>query len=279
MANTLNKVLDIAKAEVGYIEKRSNYNLDSKTANAGSANYTKYGRDMHALYPSIMDFPAAWCDCFVDWCFQKAYGTSNAKGLLGGDFNDYTPSSAQLYKNKNAWYKTPKIGDQIFFKNDTRICHTGLVYDVDDTYVYTIEGNTSSSDGVVSNGGMVCKKKYKLTNSRIDGYGRPKYDVATSSTALNKVTKWVGVVNASSLNVRTWAGAENPKCSFGPLAKNVKVNVCDTINDSNGNAWYYISYNGKYGFVMAKYIASAPSLKGTYVRTANLNLRKDAGTK
>lgn len=178
MANTVDKVLAIALTEVGYLEKKSNSQLDSKTANAGSNNYTKYGRDMHAIYPSVMDFPAAWCDCFVDWCFYKAYGITNAKGLLGGDFNDYTVSSAQLYKNKNAWYTSnPKKGDQIFFKNSTRICHTGLVYDVDSKYVYTIEGNTSSSAGVIANGGAVCKKKYLLTYSRIAGYGRPKYDV------------------------------------------------------------------------------------------------------
>lgn len=176
MANTVDKVINIALAEVGYLEKKSNANLYDKTANAGMANYTKYGKEMHDIYPSVMDFPAAWCDAFVDWCFYKAYGTSTAKSLLGGDFNDYTPSSAQLYKNKNAWFTSPKIGDQIFFKNSTRINHTGLVYNVDSTYVYTIEGNTSGASGVVENGGGVCKKKYKLNYSKIAGYGRPKYD-------------------------------------------------------------------------------------------------------
>lgn len=171
----MNKVLEIALAEVGYLEKKSNSQLDSKTANAGSANYTKYGRDMHKLYPSVMDFPAAWCDAFVDWCFYKAYGVANAKALLGGNFNDYTVASAQLYKNKNAWHKTPKVGDQIFFKNSQRIYHTGLVYKVDDKRVYTIEGNTSGASGVIANGGGVCKKSYLLTYSKIAGYGRPKY--------------------------------------------------------------------------------------------------------
>ena len=181
MANTVDKVINIALAEVGYLEKKSNSQLDSKTANAGSANYTKYGRDMHKLYPSVMDFPAAWCDAFVDWCFQKAYGVSNAKGLIGGNFDDYTPNSAQLYKNKKAWYSTPKVGDQIFFKNSKRICHTGLVYKVDSESVYTVEGNTSGASGVIANGGGVCKKSYLLTNSSIAGYGRPKYDVEKTS--------------------------------------------------------------------------------------------------
>ena len=171
------KVIDIALDEVGYLEKASNKDLDFKKANVGYNNYTKYGRDMHKLYPSIMDFPAAWCDCFVDWCFYKAYGVANAKALLGGDFNDYTIASSQLYKNKNAWYSSPKVGDQIFFKDSSgKICHTGLVYKVDDKRVYTVEGNTSSTEGVVANGGGVFKRSYSLSYNKIAGYGRPKYD-------------------------------------------------------------------------------------------------------
>lgn len=210
MANTVNKVLAIAEAEVGYLEKKSNANLYDKTANAGDANYTKYGKEMHDIYPSVMDFPAAWCDAFVDWCFYKAYGVSNAKALIGGNFNDYTPSSAQLYKNKNAWYTTPKVGDQIFFKNSTRINHTGLVYKVDSTYVYTIEGNTSGVSGVVANGGGVCKKKYKLNYSSIAGYGRPKYDeTQTTSTATYTKTQFIkDIQSAIGAKVDGVAGSE-----------------------------------------------------------------------
>ena len=39
---SIDKVLTIARQEIGYMEKRSNSQLDSKTANAGSSNYTKY---------------------------------------------------------------------------------------------------------------------------------------------------------------------------------------------------------------------------------------------
>ena len=35
------KVVDIATEEIGYLEKANANNLDDKTANAGSANYTK----------------------------------------------------------------------------------------------------------------------------------------------------------------------------------------------------------------------------------------------
>ena len=42
----IDKVLAICLNEVGYAEKQSNANLDSKNLNAGNKNYTKYARDL-----------------------------------------------------------------------------------------------------------------------------------------------------------------------------------------------------------------------------------------
>lgn len=191
MANTVDKVLDVAMAEVGYLEKKSNKNLNSKTANAGSNNYTKYG-----AYFGLNGPDAYWCDMFVDWCFVQAYGRDVAKKLLHG-FSAYTPTSAQYFKNNKQWHTTPAVGDQIFFKNSQRICHTGIVYAVTDEMVFTIEGNTSNGSSVVPNGGAVCKKSYAKSNSRIAGYGRPAYDkVSVSYTTVKKTSsksaiKWL----------------------------------------------------------------------------------------
>lgn len=169
-------VIDVAENEVGYLEKATNSNLDDKTANAGSGNWTKYGRDLIKEIGSPYSNGAAWCDMFVDWIFIKTYGKETAKKLLGG-WSAYTPTSAQYFKNMKQWYTSnPQIGDIIFFKNASRICHTGIVYNIDTSKVYTIEGNTSGSSQVISNGGCVCKKSYLLSNSSIAGYGRPKYD-------------------------------------------------------------------------------------------------------
>ena len=44
----VNRVLSVAKAEVGYLEKANSKNLDGKTENAGDKNYTKYARDLDA---------------------------------------------------------------------------------------------------------------------------------------------------------------------------------------------------------------------------------------
>ena len=188
------KVMAIAEAEVGYLEKASNSQLDSKTANAGSNNYTKYARDLDAI-PGFYNgkkngYP--WCDIFVDWCLVQAFGVETAKDLLCQPNNSCGAGcgySMQYYKNKGQFYtKNPQPGDQIFFweNNKTEVGHTGLVYAVDNTYVYTIEGNTSGTSGVVANGGGVFKKQYSLSYALICGYGRPKYDaepVAKKSVA------------------------------------------------------------------------------------------------
>lgn len=190
--NTTDKVLKIAAAEVGYLEKSAAAwkkhgaaCLYEKTEYAGSDNYTKYGYEMHDLYPRTMDFPAAWCDAFVDWCFYMAYGDKDARRMLGGEFDDYTRASANLFIKDGRFYYAragakPKVGDQVFFAKSgtfTSIHHTGLVVGVTASAIETIEGNTSSGAEVIPNGGAVCRKRYALDNPRIYGYGRPCYDV------------------------------------------------------------------------------------------------------
>lgn len=162
-------LIKVAEDELFYLEKATNDKLDNKTDNAGSNNFTKYGRDMGCN-------GLAWCDAFVDWCFVKAFGKFAAQGLLIG-FSNYTPTSASYFKKRGLWTtQKPQKGDIIFFKNATRICHTGIVVEVDSTYVHTIEGNTSSGTSVVPNGGGVYRKKYKLIHPKIAGYGRPNYE-------------------------------------------------------------------------------------------------------
>ena len=188
-SNYASKLLEVALAEVGYLEKTSNSNLDSKTGNAGYNNWTKYARDLDALgyFYNGPKNGYAWCDVFVDWCFVQAFGPEAAMKLLQQPQRSYGAGctySARYFKNKGQLYTTPKAGDQIFFWNSSKseLAHTGLVYAVDNTYVYTIEGNTSSASGVVANGGGVFKKKYKLNYTRIYGYGRPNYDAETNTS-------------------------------------------------------------------------------------------------
>lgn len=181
--NELDKVISIAMQEEGYLEKKSNKDLDDKIKNAGSNNYTKYARDLDNIknFYNGKKNGYAWCDVFVDWCFVKAFGVDRALELLCQPTKSCGAGvgySCDYYKAKGQFYTKPQIGDQIFFKNSSGVrTHTGLVYNVDKNYVYTIEGNTSSVAGVVSNGGCVKRKQYKLSSTYIYGYGRPAYKI------------------------------------------------------------------------------------------------------
>ena len=179
------KVVGIALSQVGYQEKETNDHLDHDTVNSGDENFTKYARDLDRMnFYNGNKNGFAWCDVFVDWCFVKAFGEKEALKMT------FQPGLAMLnkgagcrysfgyYQDKKRIFTKPQLGDQVFFyaEDGVSICHTGLVWDVDDTYVYTVEGNTSHASGVVANGGEVCRKKYLLIDKRLAGYGRPKYE-------------------------------------------------------------------------------------------------------
>ena len=197
----INKVIQIAKNEVGYLEKsKSAYQnnpkvLYDKTQGAGEDNYTKYGYEMHKLYPSVMDFPAPWCDSFCDWCFVQAYGASNAKEILCGNFDDYTVNSCRYYEKANRLDTIPQIGDQVFFTKNGKSSgcyHTGLVYNVDENYFYTIEGNTSNASVVVANGGCVAQKKYIIKNYKNKVlFGHPKYSDTEQLKSIDEIAQEV----------------------------------------------------------------------------------------
>lgn len=129
---------------------------------------------------------ADWCSIFVNWAIYRS--TRNSDGDIDPDKWDahyftFEPDSgenlaagcgyaADYYMQHDAWSEGGSdysqgacVGDQIFFRH---FAHTGLVYDWDDTYVYTIEGNV--------NGNRVECRKYFLNDSSIDGYGHPRYD-------------------------------------------------------------------------------------------------------
>lgn len=247
--NNVEKVLEVAAAEVGYLEKsKTAYKKDPsvlyrKTEGAGKDNYTKYGKEMRDLYPKTMDFPAPWCDSYVDWCFQKAYGVSNAKKLLGG-FDDYTVNSCKLYEAKGALDSTPSKGAQVFFTKNGKpsgCYHTGLVYAVDGQYFYTFEGNTSSSAGVVENGGAVAKKTY--SRAAYKGkvlFGHPKYDAKyqTLTEVVDAVLRGEygnGAVRRAKLIEEGW----NPSIVQSEINKRLKVTP-KKVEDVPLYIWNYL---------------------------------------
>lgn len=172
-------VISIAENELGYLEKKSNAQLDDKTSNAGSNNYTKYWRDVYPQYQG-----QAWCACFVSWCFMKAFGLESAKKLLKHWPYVYCPTLGDLFTR----YANPQVGDIVIFYRNGTFTHTGIVIKVSGDQFWTIEGNTSAGSSVIENGGGVFKKTYY--NSQLPGtkFCRPDYSIVSSIASNSSVT-------------------------------------------------------------------------------------------
>lgn len=246
----LEKVIEVAKAEINYLEKKSNSQLDSKTGNAGYNNYTKYWRDVKPEWNG-----SYWCACFITWVFQTALGKERAKQLLKHYPYVYCPTLAGLFTK----YSTPKVGDIVIFWKNGAYAHTGLVIAVNGNTFTTIEGNTSGASTVVPNGGGVCQKTYNLSSVNAK-FCRPAYSSTVIISDTNKVVvaddmhtvKWKGYVNVgknTKLTVRIQPNTKAKECSFSGLKQGTEVGVSYEQGD-----WYLIKYNGKFGYVQSQYI-------------------------
>ena len=247
----LEKVIEVAKGEIDYLEKRSNSQLDDKTANAGYNNYTKYWRDVKPEWNG-----AYWCACFITWVFQTALGKKRAKELLKHYPYVYCPTLAGLFTK----YSTPQVGDIVIFWKGGAYAHTGLVIAVSGNTFVTIEGNTSGASSVVPNGGGVCQKTYNLKDVNAK-FCRPAYSSTTIVSDVNKVVvsddihtvKWKGYVNIGKsvkLTVRLQPSTSAKECSFSGLKQGIEVGVSHEQGD-----WYLIKYDGKFGYVQKQYIS------------------------
>lgn len=76
--------------------------------------------------------------------------------------------SARYYKQNDAYYFKPEIGDQIFFGD---MDHTGIVVDIVGDYVKTVEGNY---------GNKVGQRTIRYNDSFVAGYGRPNWSLVAS---------------------------------------------------------------------------------------------------
>lgn len=215
----INKVIEIALNEVGYKGKKSNSQLDNKTANQ-SGKYNKYARDLDNIsgFYNGKKNGYDWCDIFVDWCFVQAFEVEKALELLCQPKKSTGAGcgfSMNFYKQKGRLFNSPEVGDQIFFGKDGDIYHTGLVYKVENGRVYTIEGNSGNSE--------VAKWNYPIGASYIAGYGRPAYSGEVKPTPTPKPTEpdYTGVITYQAYT-REWLP---------------EVNKCD--NTDNGYAGIY----------------------------------------
>jgi hypothetical protein len=147
-AGTAAQAIEIAKAEIGYVEVPD--------------NKTKYG-----AFTKADGLP--WCGSFCNWVLAQA--GVKVHSVVG------TAVGAHKFKEIGRWHETPLPGDFAFmdFPHDgiDKISHIGIVVGVDGKTITTIEGNTSGT-GDQRNGGMVMVKQ-RTIGKEVVGFGRPKY--------------------------------------------------------------------------------------------------------
>ncbi|MCM1269380.1 MAG: phage tail tip lysozyme [Ruminococcus flavefaciens] len=206
-----------------------------------------------------------WCDTTVSAAGIKA----GCDDLIGRECG--CEEHIKIFKQLGIWEEdgtiTPNPKDIILYNwdqkvqpNDGRADHIGVVESVSNGQITVVEGNK---------GEMVARRVLSVGNGYIRGYARPKWSGAvqtpvestpTQTTGgTNKTIAYYGTVNTSTLNVRTWAGTENPNLTSYPTIKQgTKVGICDVVKDKDGDPWYYVVISGdkgdKYGFVSAQYI-------------------------
>lgn len=245
-----------------------NYHLAEASKKLGTLNYKlKYTDAWCAGMASAAYIQSGMGDMFPIECSCPRMINIAKKMGIWKEADNYVPApgDAVLYD-----WQDNGVGD-----NTGNPDHVGIVISVSGSSFVVMEGNyddavkrrTMAINGRYIRGFVVPKfedntvkpEEEHATTEVKPSYGSQK---ATSSTVFavsgkgspNKTCKFTGEVTASALNVRTWAGVQNPKCSFTPLYRGTKVEVCDWINAKTGEKWYYIRKNGKYGFVSAQYV-------------------------
>ena len=168
--DAIEKVLNVARQEIGYHE--------------GANDYIKYAEsnwDNQFYGWELQNQP--WCDLFVDYCFVSAFGLQLAANLTYqtlGRASALCSASMQYYKNNNALYPNPHPGDQAFFYYSGAVNHTGIVEKVigsgeNWTGVVVIEGNSSD---------QVARRTYNKGNPSLAGFGRPNWNLITSENII-----------------------------------------------------------------------------------------------
>lgn len=101
-----------------------------------------------------------WCVCYISWAMEESGAILNPPKYANVD------TFCASFTGKSWKNSSPTAGDIIFFDwivdSENNPQHAGVVLQVKDGYIYTIEGNTD---------GVVAVRKYAADDKRILGYG------------------------------------------------------------------------------------------------------------
>lgn len=162
------KVIELAKNEIGYEE--------------GPNNWNKYAEQLDAVhYFNSNKQNVSWCGVFcyamiLNACIPE--DRSDEEKKWDAYYFTYQPSrdncaagckyGARYFRNAGAFYSTPKVGDISFYGDAGSEYHQGIVEQIiNSTQFYAIEGNSNNK-----------VRRVKRNISECSGFGRPRYDGA-----------------------------------------------------------------------------------------------------
>ena len=244
--NLWDKTKALLDEQVDYLEKKSAASLDSKTANSGYNNYTKYSRDINS-WGKMGCQGQPWCALYQFWINVKIFGMEKALDIMGNGF--YNCNSVKAHAKANGtWHTTPKIGALVIFRNGA---HIGRVIKVTSTMIFTNEGNTSAgaTNNVEANGGCVAVKSYTIGNSQIDGYVWIDYETVPSIQ--KPEMEWKAFGTATSKVDHLFVRAEPNGEILGELMKGNRFE----IDGTTAGMWSLVKVAGiGVAWVATKYI-------------------------
>lgn len=167
-------VMQVALSQLGYHEGDCDADMGGENSD-GSKNFAEYTRHFGKLdndEGNGISYGYAWCCAFVTWVTDVA-GIDRTKVPT-----DVTCTRlAEYLRQRNCFEKSfafggdylPRTADLVFFRrgNNDYTSHIGLVLQVKNGFLYTVEGNAD---------GAVRKKRYPLDDSSLYGFGTPEYN-------------------------------------------------------------------------------------------------------
>ena len=153
---TLDRFIEIARAEIGVVEEKYN-----------NVKYNEwyYGREVSAYNDESGTY--AWCAVFISWCAHMA----NIPESVIPKFA-LCNVGRSFYKEIDRYdtdVKSVKKGDIVFinWSGGTKLQHVGIVVDVSDGTITTVEGNRSNA---------VRLETYNVGDKRLIGFAHPDFD-------------------------------------------------------------------------------------------------------
>lgn len=277
--NKYGKTLESAGAGAGVTAEQA---LDVMRGYVGMSRAKGTHKPIIDMYNTIHPLPRGYAVTYRDaYCAATVSAALHSLGavdlIAGGECG--VEELIKRARGKGIWQEDGKVAptpgmlitynwDDSKQPNNGYADHVGMVESVNVSKgtITAIEGNMD--------GGVVGRRTIPIGWSYIRGYVCPDYAASagpdqppqeperpedkpgSESDGISFTPKWVGVVTADLLNVRSWAGTQYANIKSWPqLAEGNLVDVCDTVKGSTGKSWYFVRIAGKvFGFVSARYI-------------------------